>query len=182
MDAGLFDRGEVEPTRTLLPAWPLLLWLAIGLLLLDIAGRRLAWDGRRIAALLERAVRRAEPAEAKAAATAETLAVLRETGDGAAAVTVPATSDGEPSQPAKSSVTQPEEEQEEPDASPPAEVEKRPDGKRVAAALDMLLGRKDAAPPPPPEPPDDDADETDIGATTQGLLDARRARRERDDG
>ncbi|MHC4910009.1 MAG: hypothetical protein ACYTF9_09845, partial [Planctomycetota bacterium] len=59
---------------------------------------------------------------------------------------------------------------------------KRPDGERVAAALDVLLGRGRQKQPPPPVPPDDD-ETGDVAATTNSLLEARRrARRARDEG
>ncbi|MDP1661974.1 MAG: VWA domain-containing protein, partial [Phycisphaerales bacterium] len=40
----LFVRDKVEPRESRAPLWPLLLWAAAGVLMLDIATRRVAWD------------------------------------------------------------------------------------------------------------------------------------------
>jgi len=42
--ARLFDRSAVAPQQTRLPLWPYLMPALLGMLLLDIATRRLAWD------------------------------------------------------------------------------------------------------------------------------------------
>ncbi|MFN7744380.1 MAG: VWA domain-containing protein [Phycisphaerales bacterium] len=42
--AALFDRDQVQPRQARLPLWTLLIWLALAVLLLDIATRRIAWD------------------------------------------------------------------------------------------------------------------------------------------
>ncbi len=42
----LFVRDKVEPRESRTPLWPLLVWVAAGVLMLDIATRRIAWDRR----------------------------------------------------------------------------------------------------------------------------------------
>ncbi len=42
--AQLWDRADVEPVRSAQPLWPLLLLWALGIYVLDIATRRVAWD------------------------------------------------------------------------------------------------------------------------------------------
>ncbi|MHC5025750.1 MAG: VWA domain-containing protein [Planctomycetota bacterium] len=186
LEAALFDRGGEEPTRTLLPAWPPLLWMAIGLLLMDIAGRRLAWDGRRITGLVERAFRREAPARESGEAAAATLAILREAGeeqDEAASTPGSASPATTPSPEPAAQEPPRKPEGDAPDTSKDTRAAaKRPDGERVAAALDVLLGRGRQKQPPPPVPPDDD-ETGDVAATTNSLLEARRrARRARDEG
>ncbi len=43
-EIALFDRDQVQPRQARRPLWTLLIWLALGALLLDIATRRIAWD------------------------------------------------------------------------------------------------------------------------------------------
>lgn len=40
----LFDRTGVEPRRAMTPLWPVLLWWALFVFLLDVGTRRIAWD------------------------------------------------------------------------------------------------------------------------------------------
>lgn len=42
--AELFERGEVQPVRAATPLWPVLLVWAVGVFVLDVATRRVAWD------------------------------------------------------------------------------------------------------------------------------------------
>jgi len=69
--AKLFSRDGVPPRERLLPMWPLLLWIAVWLGILDIANRRLAWD-RWVSALFGGA-RATEEAPAEAAARVAAL-------------------------------------------------------------------------------------------------------------
>jgi uncharacterized membrane protein len=47
--ASLFDRAGVVESRSIRPLWRPLLWLLIGLVMLDVANRRIAWDAPAIA-------------------------------------------------------------------------------------------------------------------------------------
>ncbi|MEO0965405.1 MAG: VWA domain-containing protein [Planctomycetota bacterium] len=60
--ATLFDRAGVTESRSIRPLWRPLLWLLIGLIMLDVANRRIAWDAQAIA--------RATTAKAAAVGTA----------------------------------------------------------------------------------------------------------------
>ena len=74
----LFDRGGIPPREAVLPLWPILLWWTLGLVLLDIATRRIAWDRwfsrRFIGDIAEHA---AAAAREKTDAATRTLAGLR---------------------------------------------------------------------------------------------------------
>ena len=53
--AGLFDRADLAPRRALTPLWPLLLAWGVGVMLVDVGARRVAWDrllSRELAAAL----------------------------------------------------------------------------------------------------------------------------------
>ncbi|MEO0586378.1 MAG: VWA domain-containing protein [Planctomycetota bacterium] len=47
--ADLFDRTGITESRSIRPLWRPLLWLLIGLVMLDIANRRIAWDAASLA-------------------------------------------------------------------------------------------------------------------------------------
>jgi Mg-chelatase subunit ChlD len=167
----LFDRAGMPVSVALLPLWPLLLWVALGLLLLDVACRRIAWSGAAIRALVVRAVTRVTPAHVRGGEVAATLASLREVSDRRPADL----RGGEPSAPPPAPA---------PRASAPEEAAP-PEPSKVSAALDVLLGRAkedrpraatgddDAA----PEPRDADADAA--SETTSSLLAAKRKARDR---
>jgi Mg-chelatase subunit ChlD len=150
--ADLFDRRLVPPARSSMPAWGDLLWLALGLLLLDVAARRIAWDSgllRRSLAAAARLAPRRGPAGAATALASLRRAAPRE----------------RPAPPRRADATAPR----------PAPARRE----EVAAALDALLGRRegtdapraaDATEPPAPEP------ETPESATA-GLLAAKRRAR-----
>jgi hypothetical protein len=63
--ADLFDRRGMVPSVAALPAWQSLLWLALGLLLLDIASRRLAWGYDRLWRLARQAAARVAPSHVR---------------------------------------------------------------------------------------------------------------------
>jgi hypothetical protein len=67
--ADLFDRSLVEPRRTRTPLWPVLLGWTVGVFLLDVGTRRVAWDR-----LLGE---RGEGVEAARAVAGERVAALR---------------------------------------------------------------------------------------------------------
>ncbi|MFP4224750.1 MAG: VWA domain-containing protein [Phycisphaeraceae bacterium] len=76
--AGLFDRDQPIVSWSARPLWPVLLWLIIPLLLLDVACRRIAWDAAAVRRKLREQLgfgREGERAEA------QTLAALRRTRD-----------------------------------------------------------------------------------------------------
>jgi uncharacterized membrane protein len=79
--ADLFDRRGMRPSVAALPAWQTLLWLALGLLLLDIASRRLAWGYDRIWNLVRQAAARVAPSHVRGGEAAATLASLRQASD-----------------------------------------------------------------------------------------------------
>jgi uncharacterized membrane protein/uncharacterized protein YegL len=161
--ADLFDRRGMAPSVAALPAWQSLLWLALGLLLLDVASRRLAWGYDRLWAFVRQAAARVTPSHVGGRAAADTLASLRqmsaERGRKRAAP--------RPAAP--------------PRARPAAEpARSEPEPSKVSAAISALLG-KSAPPeageaPPPPEAPPPDAGSTE---TTSGLLAAKRRARKK---
>jgi uncharacterized membrane protein len=166
----LFDRAGMARSISSLPAWRGLLWLAIALLLLDVAARRVAWDGRRVPALLALALRRVAPGRVGRTAEA-TLATLRQ-----------ASATRQPERPARAAGAP------EPAPAPEARRE-RPattvarDERSVAAALQALAGRAPAAPEPETEPEPaagaSDGDDRPAPDTTGSLLAARRRKRQR---
>jgi hypothetical protein len=166
----LFDRRGMVPSVAALPAWPSLLWLALGLLLLDIASRRLAWGYDRLWRLARQAAARVAPSHVRGGEAAATLASLRQASDeldrkrGS-----PQPAEPRPRQAAHS-------------VPPPTRAE--PEPSKVAAAIKTLLGRSST-----PEPRDEEAEkEKDkdpetpgLGSTetTSGLLAAKRRARKK---
>lgn len=89
-DANLWDRAGLTPSRASLPLWPALVAWAIGVFLLDVGTRRVAWDRLASKALLEEV--RGEAARSvreRGRRAAGTLAALRKSG-GRPAATPPA--------------------------------------------------------------------------------------------
>lgn len=74
----LYDRTGMPPSVSILPAWRMLLWWLLALLLLDVAARRIAWDRATIERAFAAAWKRVTPAHVKARRTAATLATLKE--------------------------------------------------------------------------------------------------------
>jgi len=71
--AALYQRdGTLTASRSIRPVWRVLLWIAIGLFMLDVASRRVAWDFGAIVARFRRAqaASKARASEAHAAAEA----------------------------------------------------------------------------------------------------------------
>ncbi len=173
MDAELFDREGMQPSRTALPAWGILLWLAVGLLLLDVAARRVAWDATSLRRALARASARVAPSHVRGRAAAETLASLRQAS---------AQADERRARPAVSARERKKAERAVPVVRRAEPTTSAPEPRQVSAALDALRGR-DTEPSekpgaPEPEPADENEGSTD---TTSSLLAAkRRARRKLD--
>ena len=171
----LFDRTGMEPSRAALPAWRTLLWLALALVLIDVAARRLAWDALLVRRSVRRATARIEPHERlRGREAAATLASLRQ-----ASVQV------EQHRPVRAAAPV-----EEPLAPRPAvhttPVPERhgPDPAKVAAALDALTGKSPAAKPEKDEPTEQEptAEEPPSSETTSSLLAAKRRARKKLDG
>lgn len=76
----LFDRTGLPPSVSLLPMWRELLWLLLGLMLLDVASRRLAWDRDTMARALAAAVARVRHPRERTREVRTTLASLKERG------------------------------------------------------------------------------------------------------
>lgn len=78
--ADLFDREGLPPSVSLLPVWRELLWLLLGLVLLDVTARRLAWDRDTIARAISAAVARVRHPRERTREVRTTLASLKERG------------------------------------------------------------------------------------------------------
>lgn len=74
----LFDRSDLEPIESSLPAWRSLLWLVLIVMLADIASRRVAWSGDQVRAWWRQAIARLSGREARGEAIASTLGALRQ--------------------------------------------------------------------------------------------------------
>ena len=174
----LFDRTGMAPSRAALPAWRTLLWLALVLVLVDVAARRLAWDALLVRRSVRRATARVEPHEVRGRAAAATLATLRQ-----ASVQV--------EQPRPRQTMAPLEEPPMPAVytpptppTPAAPERTAPDPAKVVAALEALAGKNPPAKPTQDEPtaPEPTAAETPPSETTSNLLAAKRRARRKLDG
>ncbi len=78
--AGLvFERSGVEPARASSPLWPLLVWLALGVFVLDVGTRRVAWDRLISRELMDEVSRHAgSEVRSRAASAARTAGGLRQ--------------------------------------------------------------------------------------------------------
>ena len=77
----LFDRTGMPPSISNLPAWQPVLLIALALLLLDVAARRLAWNADMVKAALASAVSMVRPGHVRAKRATVTLASLRKVSD-----------------------------------------------------------------------------------------------------
>ncbi|MEM6333702.1 MAG: VWA domain-containing protein [Planctomycetota bacterium] len=76
--ANLFDRAGIAESRSVRPLWRPLLWLLIGLVMLDVANRRIAWDGPALArATSERAAALAAALKPTKVESTESVGALR---------------------------------------------------------------------------------------------------------
>jgi hypothetical protein len=160
----LFDRQGMEPSLAALPVWQSLLWLTLGLVLLDVASRRLAWGYGRMWGLVRQAAARVAPSHVRGRAAAATLASLRQ----ASAQTTQANRQQDtPQRPA-------------PPHPVPPPTRSEPEPSKVAAAIKTLLGKSG-----PPEEPEKDKEtepepeSTGATETTSGLLAAKRRARKK---
>jgi len=77
-EAGLYNRMDLAPRRAMTPLWPTLLWWAIGVFLLDVATRRIAWDRLLTREFKEQLRQHADEAvRARSAGAAATIRELR---------------------------------------------------------------------------------------------------------
>ncbi len=166
----LFDRTDMEPSRAALPAWRTLLWLALALLLVDVAARRLAWDALLVRRSVRRATARIEPHDVRGREAAATLASLRQ-----ASVQI------EQPRPVRAVHAAPLEEQTPPAPTPAVHVISEPTGPdpaKVTAALDALAGKSPPAKPAEEQPDQQEPSEPpSTGETMSGLLAAKRRAR-----
>jgi len=181
-EAALFDRSRLPSSMSSLPAWPLLVWAAIGLMLLDVACRRIAWRTSHVTALAAAVVR--VPTKARTRGAQATLSTLRSTGVVSRAprhvshVQGGETREGDvPMQryvPVTPRVESP--------AAPGDESERRaPTEEEIRKALEALRTQStgDAKPAASSKKPTDDAPaESDVSETTSRLLKARRKARD----
>jgi Ca-activated chloride channel homolog len=178
----LFDRRDMPPSVSSIPIWPTLLWLALALMMMDVACRRLAWDWPLIKWAIAAAMVRVTPARLRAMRMVATLRSLRrvsermehrQTAASAGVQKLRGRGSTEPSPPRIPRAK--------PQATPRAE---KPDEAKVSAALNALLGRKPSSPSKPPvEPPVDDSESakpSPAGETSRSsLLAAKRRAREK---
>src|SRR6185503_10103519 len=75
------DRSRMPPSISSLPIWRMLLFWCLGLLLLDVACRRIAWDSNLLRDWTRRAIARVTPAHVRGGEAAATLATLRRVSD-----------------------------------------------------------------------------------------------------
>ncbi len=76
----LFDPATVPEALSLVPLWPILIWWALGLFIVDVGMRRIAWDGELIRLWVLETLIRVRLAPRRAEAAAATLQGLREKG------------------------------------------------------------------------------------------------------
>ena len=169
----LFDRRDMEPSVAALPAWHPLLWLALGVLLLDVASRRVAWGYEHLRRRLRQAAARVAPAHVRGGEAAATLATLRGVSRRVEEHTKDTTLGHAPLSPSHPQGHS--EKVETPKAAPP-------DASKVAAALGALLGKTRPEPAEEEKPVDQEAEpEPESGATdtTSSLLAAKRRARKK---
>lgn len=190
--ANLFDRAGMPRSVSSMPAWRNVIWLAIALLLLDVACRRIAWSAAMLRRLLVSAATIVTPSQVRGGQAAATLSSLRQASErfdehmesesrGVEKLDAPAS----PVRRFKRDL--------------PMEERTAASPSKVGAALNAFLGRRSTPPPPPPpeaeesadetaadtaaQPPevaprpDEDGDETPGSETTSSLLAAKRRAR-----
>ncbi len=180
----LFDRSAMPASVSLLPAWRTLIGFAIVILLLDVAGRRIAWSAVGIRGLAADFVTRVTPSAVRGRQAAATLATLRTVSD--------RLDDQLQASSRHTKKLQPPAPVAPPDRSPPPESDigkrRAPEPGKVTSALNTLLGRSIMKQQPnapleqeAPEEPKKQPDSDNIGSTetTSGLLAAKRRARKR---
>lgn len=194
-EVNLFDRSNMQISVSLQPIWRNVVLVLIGLFLLDVASRRIAWSGQAIAQAVARAIGRTPQAEAqRGAQSAATLASLQRIN---AQVENRMAVDAERQAAQQLKQKRDERERGEPQPTKPVAVNE-PTPSRIAAALATLRGGKKE-----PQQPAESAQSTESepvereqtqkseprdpseasSETTSGLLAAKRRAREqyRDD-
>ncbi len=167
-EAELFDRSALPRSVSALPAWPIVLWAALAILMLDIACRRIAWRTAHLTALVASVVRRRP--EPRAASAPATLATLREATsttrpprqvEDAASPTPTAEAPMRPYEPVR---REPEAEGESPAPTPARRAPTEEEIRRAIEAMNEHISRDDrsraAEPAPPAETPPPDATDT----------------------
>jgi Ca-activated chloride channel family protein len=182
-EAALFDRSALPRSMSSLPAWPMLLWAALGLMLLDVACRRIAWRTAQLTALAAAIVR--VPTRARTHPAQATLATLRTAG-GVMRPQRPAqqrSDDGSPTRQVPMQSYTPTAKTEEPVSEPAQESGRRaPTEEEIRRAIEAMREQTTADERPAdakrqaPEP----APVADISETTSRLLQAKRRAREED--
>ncbi|MCH7601566.1 MAG: VWA domain-containing protein [Planctomycetes bacterium] len=187
----LFDRTNMPPSISILPAWHPVLLLALSLFLLDIATRRLAWNTDMIKGGLASAISKVRPGHVRAKKAAVTLASLRRVSE-SFDDKLDSESSGLEKLKGTGVIAPP------PDRIEPLHpIEELHRERIISAAFDRLLGRRSSSQKEPsetetPDQPsstvttqDSSSNEesaTDASETTSSLLAAKRRARRRMDG
>jgi len=209
--ANLFDRTNMPTSVSLLPAWRTLMLWTLGLLLLDVACRRIAWDYPMLRGWAAAMIAKVAPMSMRGREAATTLATLRRVSDqvdqrqevDASGITkLRGTGKVAPpplriitSAPSNSSSTDQTQDSFNADGTDPAlatsaappPLRPAPDQGKITSALEALLGRASSPASSAPQPPSviqspaDDQRDT-ASETTSGLLAAKRRARRRIDG
>jgi hypothetical protein len=183
-EAALFDRSALPRSMSSLPAWPYLLWAALGLMLLDVACRRIAWRTSQLTALAAAVVR--VPTRARTHPAQVTLATLRTTG----AVSRPARTvsqpadDGAPVREAPMQGYTPVKKQEPVTEEPAKDTGRRaPTEEEIRRAIEAMREQSstDERPAEAKKQVPEAAPAPDTSETTSRLLRAKRRSREEDD-
>lgn len=179
-EASIFDRTRLPRTVSSLPAWPFVIWIALGIMLLDIACRRIAWRTSHLTALATAAVRKAPTRTDEAQATLTTLRTsenvkrpertLEERTDGPAPIReVP--------------MRAPRPAVDEEPALEERPAKRAPTAEDIQRAIDALRGsssERDTSPKKKPESTPQDTTPQRTSDTTERLLRAKRRAREED--
>ena len=184
-EAALFDRAALPRSMSSLPAWPMLLWAALGLMLLDVACRRIAWRSSQLKAIALAVVR--VSARERARTAPATLATLRSAGVVARPERARESGAGEAeSREAPLRAYEPvrQEEEKAPPASPVDTGRRAPTEDEIRKAIEAMREQPfDEARPratkPPPTAPETPA--SDVTEATSRLLQAKRRARDVDD-
>lgn len=189
----IFDRSGLPTSRSILPIWRTILLMAIALMLLDVANRRLSWSVAGAIVAGRRFIGRTVEARLRGHEIAAAVGTLRETGTATQRrQTSKASGDRASSAPAEVtfrtdvSATQKESGENRDVAAQPTRPS-GPDRHSVEAALDALSGRSKQAKQRPsdddvPKAPTEDADESKAEQTTSSLLEAKRRAQNRGRG
>lgn len=176
--ADVFERSTLPKTVSLLPAWRILLWVALGLLLLDVAARRLAWSGRGLLLIIRGMGERASaPSKSRTAEVVSGMAGRKVEARGGAELSIPQGPEAGPlGIAARAAYVKAQSAEGASQATAPAKPA-GPDARSVEAGLAALLG----APKPPERRPEAEkpAAPAEEGLDAGGLLEAKRRARER---